>query len=350
MPPKHEPQNRIYFFFGSDEGSLREKVFSLFGPKVNDFNLLSLEIIDGQDASIQEIISNVQTPSLLSQEKCIWVKNLKILEKGAAKEEVAFLGLIKGVLPFQNTLIFTNTKVDQRFKCVSELKKNSSWEELELTEETLRSFVQDMLKAHAKTIYPKACDVLISQAGSDLGILKSELEKIITYIGSKKNIELNDVEVLITSSSEEPFFKFVNEVLSGKHIFSIKTLQALLQQGESPIGLVTQLFNTLRLLLQAKALMEEGYIQEKKIPATYRKSFIEEITVSLPQNIKEVLPQEAHLLRQHPYRCFLLIQQACLFSLPQLKNLFLKCADAYWELVNSRSGEQTLEKFVLGVA
>ncbi len=349
MPPKRDSQNRIYFFFGSDEGSLREKVFSLLGPKVNDFSLLSLETMDGQNTSIAEIILNVQTPSLLSQEKCIWVKNLKILEKGGAKEDGIFLELIKGLLPSQNILIFTNTKVDQRFKSVSELKKNSSWEELEITEETLRSFIQETLTAQTKTIQPKACDALINQAGSELGILKSELEKIITYIGSKKVIELNDVEALITSSTEEPFFKFVNEVLSGKHIFSIKTLQTLIQQGENPIGLVTQLFNTLRLLIQAKALIEEGHIQEKKIPTTYRKSFIEEITSSLPQNIKEALPQEAHLLKQHPYRCFLLIQQAQAFSLQQLKNLFLKCAGAYWELVSSRSGEQTLEKFVLGV-
>lgn len=321
----------------------------MIGKKWGDFNLMEFEIIDGQITSIDEILANAQTAPLLSMEKCLWIKNCKLLEKSGSKEEASFFQLLHGDLPPQNTIFFTQTKVDQRLKTVTEIKKTAHWEELEVSEESLREFVQETLKKNQKTMDSKTCDFLIVQTGENISILSSELEKMITYVGAKKLIGIEDVEAVVSPSKEEPFFKFVDEILTGKSVLSIKTLRSLIQQKENPIGLITHLLNTLRLLIQARSLIEEGFVEERKIPASFRKTWLEELNTSLPENIKKAFPKESHLLKQHPYRLFLLMQQAKKFTLKRLKDLFLKSCDTYWDLVNSRSAEHALEKLALGV-
>lgn len=348
-----KPKNQtiqVFFFFGSEEFLLKEKVQNQFGDQILNMDQTSLEVLDGTVTSLEEILASIQTPPLFASQKFVWVKNFKMLERGHSKNEDEFINALKTGLPEQNILIFTNTKVDQRLKMVNELKKVSHCEEVGASQEWYKEQTREILGSYHKKIHPEAYDLLCDLIGSDPAKFVKELEKIVTYIGPlKTEIEAKDVLAIASPNYEQPFFRFVDELLFGKISLSLKTLRQLMLQGENAIGLVTYLLNNLRLLLQARSLTHEGYISELKIPISYRKVWVDAAIQSLPEDLRSSSPKESNLFRQHPYRFFILVKQSVNFTILELKNMFLNACKAYWELVNSRPSEKVLEKLILSL-
>jgi DNA polymerase III delta subunit len=165
----------------------------------------------------------------------------------------------------------------------------------------------------------------------------------------KTEIKTSDILAIVSPNNEQPFFRFIDELISKRISFSLKTLRQLILQGENAIGLVTYLLNNLRLLLQARSLIDEGYVSELKIPTTYRKTWVETFIQSLPENLRNSSLKESNFFKQHPYRFFLLLKQSMNFKAAELKNIFLDACEAYWELVNSRPSEKVLEKLTLKI-
>jgi len=346
-----EPKNsagQIFFFFGLLEFLLRERIQTQFGSQIFDPNHSSLEVMDGAITPLEEILINIQTPPLFTSRKFIWIKNLKTLEQAHSKNGEEFLKVLKNGLPKENVLILTNIKVDQRLKIINELKRLSHWEEVSPSDAWYKNQSQEILKSYQKRILPEAYDILFNLTGSDPGKFVQELGKIATYVGAQKSvIEPEDVLAIVSANQEQPFFKFVEDLLSGKTALSIRTLRQLMLQGENAIGLVTYLLNNLRLLFQAKSLIQDGYIQEMKIPSMYRKNWVDSTIQSLPEDAQNKSSKESNLLKQHPYRFYMLLKQSSNYTIRELKNLFLNACRAYWELVSSRSPDKALEKLIL---
>ncbi|MBI1869765.1 MAG: DNA polymerase III subunit delta [Chlamydiae bacterium] len=347
MTPQKKKRSSILFLLGSDEFLLEKRAVQLLEIETLRLTNPSVEIFESAESILEEVIESCLTPPLFTKEKYIWVRNLKVLEKAHAQDEVKFLSFLKQEMPSQNTLVLTHTKVDQRRKIILELKKVAQVEVIETQEQGVREQVQGMLKASQKRMAPQVYDLFVEWTGHDPLASRAELEKVITYVGpSREVIEEDDLWAVVSSNKEEPFFKFVDELLTRKIDAPLKVLHQLMRQEESGIGLVTHFINSLRMLIQVRSLIEEGYWKEGSTLSYYDKQKIQQWVNGLPPEVSGAFPKESNLLRQHPYRLYLLLQQSSNFTISELKSLFLSACQAYWELVNSKPVEKVLEKLV----
>ncbi|MBI1883677.1 MAG: DNA polymerase III subunit delta [Chlamydiae bacterium] len=350
MATSQKIPRQIFFFFGPDEFLLREKVKSLLDSKGFDFSHEAVETLDGAaSVSMQEILASLQTLPLFTETKYIWIKNLRLLEKGGSpEEEKIFCETIEKGIPLQNVLIITHSRVDQRRKIFMALKKISIWEEISLSETYLKQKIEKIAQDFGKKIHFKALSYLMEELGDNPARLTQELEKIAIHVGpSKTQIEVDDISNLITSRKEEPFYKFADAFVNPQKMVSLKVVRQLLLQDENPIGMILHLVGHLRMLIQARTLVESGSMNESEIPFSYHKNWIEQKIQKSPPQIMEQFPQEAHLLKQHPYRIHLLIRQSLQCSLSEWIQRFLDVYESYWELVNSKPAGEVLEKLIL---
>jgi len=124
----------------------------------------------------------------------------------------------------------------------------------------LPKFVVDHIKQKFdKTISKPAAQVFIDLAGDDIGRLTSEAEKLATYVGSRKSITPEDVEMLIGSNRMFNAFAVIDAVTIGDTTNAIKRLRNMFDNDKSAEFTVVGAFAFhFRRMFKVKALIDRG--------------------------------------------------------------------------------------------
>jgi DNA polymerase III subunit delta len=110
-----------------------------------------------------------------------------------------------------------------------------------------------------KDMAPGAVDELVSLVGTETGRLANELEKLVLYVGSRRQIMPEDVSALSGQTSQENVFLITDLMAEGKTAEVIGVLNRILEADRSAeFSLVGVLTFSLRRLLKAKSLLESG--------------------------------------------------------------------------------------------
>jgi len=116
---------------------------------------------------------------------------------------------------------------------------------------------------HAQTAYGKrlvaaAGQMLIEYVGPALGLLDQELAKLSAFVGDRKTITAEDVDILVGRSRAAETFKIFDAIGQGRAADALAILHRLLDQGEEPIAILGAFSWQLRHLAQAARLTKQG--------------------------------------------------------------------------------------------
>jgi DNA polymerase-3 subunit delta len=134
-----------------------------------------------------------------------------------------------------------------------------------LKNEALFTWVDGKLAAAEKRVTSEAVDRLLEVTGNDLQSLDSELEKLVTYVGEKKVIELADVNQ--ASDWVKNFFEW--ELAASLEQADLKQslviLNTLFTEGAKPEYILGVLGSFFRDILMAKAWLREKKKDKREI-------------------------------------------------------------------------------------
>lgn len=215
-------------------------------------------------------------------------------------------------------------KLDERKKITKLLKKTATVIEVNtLSEKEVRHFLKDTIANEAYTMTPEAFELFIQLTDAKLSTAMSELPKLLLFSSDTKQITKSAVNDLVAKSLEQNIFALVEYVLKRQTANALSLYQDLLLQKEDPIKINAILMTQFRLLLQVKFLEKKGYQQG----------------------------DSAGMLKVHPYRVKLAIQQARKFSEKVLVSAFEGLVDAEYRLKTGQGDkEMQFELFVLQFA
>ena len=131
-----------------------------------------------------------------------------------------------------------------------EFQPFTKWQEAEVA-----GWITRYVESKGKTIAPDALELLPEIAGNDLRSLSSELEKIITYAGDKKQLSLEDVEA-VASLGEVDIFNFTEALKDKNAPAAFGFLERLLKNKEDPVKIIGLLASQFRFLAKLKSLAE----------------------------------------------------------------------------------------------
>lgn len=215
-------------------------------------------------------------------------------------------------------------KLDERKKITKLLKKTATVIEVNtLSEKEVRHFLKDTIANEGYTMTPEAFELFIQLTDAKLSTAMSELPKLLLFSSDTKQITKSAVNDLVAKSLEQNIFALVEYVLKRQTTNALSLYQDLLLQKEDPIKINAILMTQFRLLLQVKFLEKKGYQQG----------------------------DSAGMLKVHPYRVKLAIQQARKFSEKVLVSAFEGLVDAEYRLKTGQGDkEMQFELFVLQFA
>jgi len=211
----------------------------------------------------QAALDQAQTMAMLSPQQVVFLEDTEAIEKLGEKnrdEAVAQLGAyLEDPAPF-TVLVVEATGLDQRMKLGKLLAEKTLVVECglgEKVEERLAS-ATTLAKAIAKEegveFEKGAAEDLAEFVAADLMRLKTEIEKLATYVAGKKVIGRTDVSALVISDKTTTVWELADMLASRQSKKAQEFLDRLLRDEEAPLEMLGAITWMYRKVMEASEL------------------------------------------------------------------------------------------------
>ncbi len=157
-------------------------------------------------------------------------------------------------------LVLTSPKIDLRNKTFSKIKSKSTYIEFKpLYDNEIPTWIQNYLKGKNLQISHEAGILIHARVGNNLRALVNELDKIILNLEGQSKIEEADVQKVVGVSRNFSVFN-LNDAIGNRDLNkSLTILNLMIENGESPTGIVAMITRHFVNLLKVK-----GAVTQKK--------------------------------------------------------------------------------------
>lgn len=331
---KQEDISRAYLFRGDDDFLKEREVETLVKSLVSeDFADFDLERLDGDSVTADRLIGGLSTAPMGSDRRVLLIKHAQKI----SKEEQEKLAAKLDSIPKTGCLILVNPaveRVDGKPRKGSEVIGDLSRAVRKVgkvrdigggqkpqKQAAAREFAQSAARDAGKKIDSQAMAVLIQRVGTDLSVLKTEVEKLVAYSGDAPVISAADVSAVTTETPEEKVFNLVDAIGAKNQPQALKLLDELFETAGSAdaaaprtLAMIARQF---RLIWQIKLLQAAGVRDMRKS--------------EVPDEIKQQLPSDPNILdilSRQAWQQQKLGRQASGFTRQELARAFLLVARA----------------------
>lgn len=290
-----DPKIRCVVIFGTNEGMIADLTKQFAQTACEDLNdafravWLNMEAIS-KDAGV--LYGEYNAQSLLGGRRVVIVKdgdnNLTPILKTLFKDNLS-----------DTLLVINSTSLNTKSSLVSLAKDNEEYALISCyddRDENIYTFVKGYLINNGITISADAMQLLCGRLSADRKISTGELDKLITYLDTRRNIELEDVRHAISDasgSSTEDLCYFVADGAIGK---ALDAYRELLNEGGEPVSLVRTISYHFMRLLDYAAQVEKGRSAREVVDAIrppvmfYRKdSLVRQVNLWKKNTVLDVL-------------------------------------------------------------
>lgn len=245
----------IYFFYGDEvyliEDAIKRVHQKIFGsPDLKPSENLGLEIFFGSDRNVEGIVNSANSLGFFSQDKMILIKEANLFKD---KDFVQLQKLVEDPIE-GTTIVFTlegSLPRNKFFKSLADKSTNVNFKTP--YEREFPQWIQYLAKSNNVSLGNQVPQLLLSRVGANLLALNNEIQKLTLSLGEKNKIEDQDVLNWIAQSKEESVFDLANAFGSRDTARALTLLGRLVEQGQTPIGILTILARHLRILLEIKS-------------------------------------------------------------------------------------------------
>lgn len=268
----------IIFLYGQDSYRMRQKLEEIVeGYKSANKENFSLVKISAHEKDFRHLLDNLSTISIFGGKKLIIARDIFLNEK--FKEE--FLKEIVNLRDSKDIIIVFEENPDKRTALFKALFKNSKHQEFNLLDEkNIRLWLRSELEKNYLKADASAQNLLLSYIGNDLWRQSSEIKKLAAF---KKDqlLSKEDVELQVRPQIENNIFKTIEAIAFKNKKEASQLLHGHLDNGDSPLYLLSMIAYQFRNLLIIKDLI----VKKKPYSAILKKSglhpFVVQKTYSL---------------------------------------------------------------------
>ena len=367
----------VYLLCGEEhfliEKALKSLLDILLQPETRDFNL---NLLDGTIVTIQDILSAVEVYPIIADWRVVVVSESLLfqdLQKPTSTDlendlldtvedinsndpKEIFLDWLHGDPPQNSILIFTvKGPVNIRKPIVKSIDRVGRYVNFEKLEESssiqrdpLFQSVSKQLAQSDKQITPSAFNFLRTQVNNDTHRFFEEINKAISFVGDKTQINERDIRNLVSPTSSDTIFDLTDSISNRNVNQGLSSLHNILSDGEAPIKINALITRQIRLMVQAKLVLKNNAINFDARRITYQ-DFVSRLFQPLSKQMAGDLPKTTtvNLLKQNPYVAYKIIQKITRFEEEELIGFLEKTLEADIQLKsNSIPAEYILEQLV----
>ena len=257
-----------YLIYGNDYGLIKREIDKIISgtSDVVKYDLLV--------SNVSDVIEEASCMSLFDDKKVVIGENALFLTgtNTSVNHDIDYLTSYVNAENHDNIVILTvvQDKLDERKKIVKLLKKNVTVIHKEtIDEKDLPKFVIKEFLNNGYKIDYKTASYFVDYVGKNVDILLSEINKMIIYKDTDKEIFIEDILNISSKGFNDNVFDLSDAIMKKdfKKIFSCYNDLMILK--EEPIKIIALLASQFTLVYQSKLLSKEGFMR-KDIASTLK--------------------------------------------------------------------------------
>ncbi len=241
-----------YFLHGKEQFLVEKYMQAILDhaltPGDEDFNL---DLLYGNETEGSQIVNTAMAFPMMADRRVVIVKNIHLVKDPGLDLLIKYLKK-----PSSTTCLVLSSasKEKKRLRDIAKL-----CDELEcspIKDYKIPEWIKEYLKGKHLKITEEALRFLHGHAGSSLQNISSEIDKIVLNLDNKDLIDIGDVEAVVGISKQYNVFELCDRVGHKDIVNSIHIVNQLIQLGEAPGMIISQLarhFQRLIILKELKA-------------------------------------------------------------------------------------------------
>lgn len=257
-----------YLIYGNDYGLIKREIDKITNG-ITDVVKYDLLV-----SNVSDVIEEASCMSLFGDKKVVIGENALFLTGAntSVNHDIDYLTSYVNAENHDNIVILTvvQDKLDERKKIVKLLKKNVTVIHKEtIDEKDLPKFVIKEFLNNGYKIDYKTASYFVDYVGKNVDILLSEINKMIVYKDTDKEIFIEDILNISSKGFNDNVFDLSDAIMKKdfKKIFSCYNDLMILK--EEPIKIIALLASQFTLVYQSKLLSKEGFMS-KDIASTLK--------------------------------------------------------------------------------
>ncbi|MDO5155675.1 MAG: DNA polymerase III subunit delta [Eubacteriales bacterium] len=245
---------QFYLLFGSEDylkGQYKKKIATALVPEEDNMNY---NYYEGSGINVRDVLETGVTLPFFADCRVIVLENSGWFKK--CPEE---LDEQLKTLPDTTYIIFVEKDVDKRNRLYKWIGKNGYAAEMSTPDEKmLLTWVNGLCKAEGKQIADEAIYYLVEHMGTDMMLLKNEMEKLFSYAQQKDIITVQDVREVCVGQATDKMFDMLDAIGSGNQKKALSLYHDLLALREPAMRVLYMLTRHFHILMQISALVRDG--------------------------------------------------------------------------------------------
>lgn len=288
---------RAYLLWGQEELRKREMLADLLDQLVPlEDRELDVQYIDATNSGVngEAILHAVRDRAMFSERRVVVVLHAGRLRGPRHQKTQELLAAGIANLPEYSTLILVAYAEDSderrgkapfSEKLMAALRAHGKVVQFALLKpEELAQLAAEEAKAAGKQLAPPAARALAERAGPDSQRVLQETRKLISYVGDRKTISQQDVDLMIAAPPDDNIFHVLDATMDGNQSRALALLRELRESGTAVPQIMSMLARTLRNVAQAKLLLDRRVSQKADL-------------ADLPPDVAALLPVEGSLFK-----------------------------------------------------
>lgn len=225
--------------------------------------------------------------------------------------------------PKTNHLVLTTDFVDKRrklYKTVNNIgvaidcsvPKGERAADKRRQQEALKAHIRETLRKEGKTIAPGGFEALYDKIEPGMRNFNTELEKLIAFVGDRKEVLPSDVEIVSKRTKQDPVYEMTNAIAERDTRRALFFLDSLLKNKFFPLQVLSAATNQIRKLILAKDFIRARYGSGWRQDLSYA-AFQKTILPELEKRESDLLTKKAH-----PYAIYMTFKQTDNYALEEL--------------------------------
>lgn len=245
---------------------------------LRDFSLHDLDLVQ---ISVAEVLDRARTPSLMAPFQVFFIRGVKELYgRGSHAEEFAAIETYMKDPNPDAVLIFVADHISipadvrrmemqdrDRYDRIREtLGEYCGMVELARVDEGdgIRWIIEQAQKENVK-VEQDAARELVDALGADMMLVSRELEKLILFVGEKKQITLGDVETMVLAAKQRSLYELTDAISAKDKPRALAVLDALLSTSEGDDAAIGHLYMLARTFRQMLVILEKNVRDSRAI-------------------------------------------------------------------------------------
>lgn len=280
-PPKGPA--RLFLVYGSDDLTATRTadgiVHRLCPPEEQGFGLETIAPEGGEKTAeaVCGILRNIQeallTLPFLGDRKTVYLRGAPFFNpltdpgryESVKAETARLVELVKSGLPAGVSFVVLTDSVNKAtsffktFNSLGEVHACEAPDKPRAAEEDFIPRVEELLADHGLAMARNVFSAFLDRTGYSLRQVEMELEKLALYLGDRKMVTLEDIQLMVAPVRESQFWEYAGSFCDGDLAKSLQIMRRLFDQGVSPVALLVNLQNRLRDLVVMADCLQRGW-------------------------------------------------------------------------------------------